>query len=141
MHKKNTDDLKQEIEQVADLQRFLKENEDNFISGDVATHLAKIYEKSPISKAKLAKNAYISEVYLHQLFSGKRNPSRDRILCVLIAMEASLEDIQELLHHCGFGQLYAHNRRDAIIMYGIVHNLSLIRINDTLFKEELDSLF
>lgn len=141
MKKKNTDDLKQEIQQVADLDRFLQENQDNFINGDITEYLVKLYEKNPISKAKLAKAACISEVYLHQLFAGKRKPSRDRLLCVLIAMGCTLEDMQNLLHHCGYGQLYAHNRRDAIVMYGIVHKMALSDINDALFKAELDSLF
>lgn len=141
MQKKNTDDLKQEIQQTADLNRFLQKNRDQFISGDVATYLTTLYNKRPVSKAQLAKSAYISEVYLHQMFSGKRNPSRDRILCVLIAMGATLDEIQDLLYHCGFGQLYAHDRRDAIIMYGIVHQLPLTTINDTMFREELTSLF
>lgn len=141
MQKKNTDDLKQEITKTTDLGRFLNENRDNFISIDVSTALTRLFERQNLPKAQVARDAYISEVYLHQLFSGKRKPSRNRLICVYVTLGASLEEIQELLHHCCFAQLYAHNQRDAIIMYGIVHTLSLQEINNALFKEELESLF
>ena len=62
----------------------------------------------------------MSEVYLHQVFSGRRNPSRSRLLCLCFGLNASLEETQELLKQCGFAQLYPKDRRDAIILYGII---------------------
>ena len=94
-----------------------------------------------LTKAQVAKQAYISEVYLHQIFSGRRKPSRDRLLCICIGMGMSLEKIQMLLHQCGYSQPYAHSRRDAIIMHGMMHNLPLQEINDTLFQEKAETLF
>ena len=89
----------------------------------------------------LAKRAGMSEVYLHQVFSGKRNPSRSRLICMCIGMQATLEETQELLKLCGCAQLYPKNKRDAIIIFGITHGKDLFEINDTLFEEEEETLY
>jgi len=41
----------------------------------------------------------------------------------------------------GYAQLYPRTRRDAIISYGVVHQLPLGEINDKLFAEQEKTLF
>ena len=83
----------------------------------------------------------MSEVYLHQVFAGRRNPSRSRLICLCFGLSATLEETQTLLKQCGYAQLYARDRRDAIILYGIVNGMSLFDVNDKLFSEEEETLF
>ena len=90
--------------------------------------------------AALAGLAGISEVYLHQVFSGRRMPSRDRLLCICIALELSLEETQDLLKRASYAQLYPRIQRDAIISYGILHHMDLEEINQTLFAENEKTL-
>lgn len=42
---------------------------------------------------------------------------------------------------CGLAQLYPKLRRDAIIIYGLTHRLSLFSINDSLFSSDEETLF
>ena len=118
-----------------DLSRFLSENEEHFINENFADLLQALFQKSGLSKAALAKRAGTSEVYLYQIFSGDRTPSRDRTICLCFGLSATLEETQELLKHSGLAQLYAKDRRDAIIIYGLSHAMSLDDINDKLFSE------
>ena len=83
----------------------------------------------------------MSEVYLHQVFSGRRKPSRDRLLCLCIGLEATLEETQQLLKRATYAQLYPKVKRDAIISHGILHKTSLTEINDKLFSENEKTLF
>lgn len=133
MERKDTDTLGSELMAAADLDRFLEDNEDMFSPGDMPSLLEAMFKKRDITKAALASRAGMSNVYLHQVFSGRRNPSRNRILCICIAMEADLEETQALLKSGCTGMLYAKNRRDAIIIYGLVHGQTLFEINDKLF--------
>ena len=87
MNYKSTDDLQQALLSTPDLDRFLEENSEKFIHEDVPSILNSMYEKKNISKATLAKQAGMSSVYLHQVFSGRRNPSRNRMICICIGME------------------------------------------------------
>lgn len=141
MDQKNTDDLRQELMQSPNLDEFLSDNEENFFNDSVPEILNHILAEKNLSKAALAKQSGISEVYLHQIFAGRRNPSRNRLLCLCYGLGTSLDETQELLKLCGAAQLYSKNRRDAIIIYGIVRGVSLFEINDKLFAEDEETLF
>ena len=135
MERKSTGQLNQELMQASSLGEYVSENRDAFSEQAVSQLLSELYEKKSISKAALARRAGMSEVYLHQVFSGRRSPSRDRLLCLCLGLEATLEETQELLRQAGFAQLYPRHKRDAVISYGLVHGISLGEINDRLFVE------
>ena len=141
MERKSTGQLDQELMQASSLGEYVSENRDAFSEQAVSQLLSELYEKKSISKAALARRAGMSEVYLHQVFSGRRSPSRDRLLCLCLGLEATLEETQELLRQAGFAQLYPRHKRDAIISYGLVHGISLGEINDRLFVENEKTLF
>lgn len=141
MDKKNTDGLQQELMDSTDLSQFLSRNQEQFVDKSVAELLNHLFEKKNISKAVLAKQAGMSEIYLHQIFAGRRTPSRNRLLCLCYGLEASIEETQELLRLCGMAELYPKLKRDAIIYYGLLHKLDLFVINNKLFDENEDTLF
>lgn len=141
MDRKNTDDLRQELMSSPNLDEFLSDNEKNFSNESIPEILNSLLSEKNISKATLAKQSGISEVYLHQIFARRRNPSRNRLLCLCYGLNASLDETQELLKLCGVAQLYSANRRDAILIFGIVHSISLFEINDKLFSEDEETLF
>ena len=141
MERKSTGQLNQELMQASSLGEYVSENRDAFSEQAVSQLLSELYEKKSISKAALARRASMSEVYLHQVFSGRRSPSRDRLLCLCLGLEATLEETQELLRQAGFAQLYPRHKRDAVISYGLVHGISLGEINDRLFVENEKTLF
>ena len=85
MKKKNTDDLQRELSATSCLSSFLCVNREEFISESFASMLQDMFRDSGMSKAALAKKAGTSEVYLYQIFSGERTPSRDRAICLCYA--------------------------------------------------------
>ena len=140
MNEKNTDTLQQELMSTNNLDRFLTENDASFRDVPLQEAIQRIFDEKGMSKAQLAKQSGISEVYLHQLFSGCRFPSRNRLLCVCFGLGASVEDAQDLLRQARHAPLYTRDRRDAIILYGLSHSMTLFQINDKLFTEKLDTL-
>ena len=138
---KNTDDLRQELMESPDLDQFLTDNQEDFDGGRIGEMLNALFQKHRISKAALARLSGMSEVYLHQVFAGRRNPSRSRLLCLCFGLDATGEETQLLLKHCGHAQLYPKNRRDAIILYGLANNMDLFDINDKLFRENEETLY
>ena len=138
---KSTDDLRQELMGAANLDRFLSDNKDNFRSNSVGQLLNRLFQRKNISKAALAKQSGMSEIYLHQVFAGRRNPSRSRLLCLCFGLSATLEETQELLKQCGLAQLYPKDKRDAIVIYGLINGMSLFDINDKLFSEDEEILY
>ena len=141
MRQKSTDDLNQELMRQPNLDQYITENEVYFADADISAFLTKLYERCGMSKAELARRAGMSEVYLHQVFSGRRKPSRDRLLCLCIGMEADLEEVQQLLKRVGYAPIYPKLKRDAIISHGLIHRTDLNEINDKLFAENEKTLF
>ena len=113
----------------------------SFSPKDFAKQLKERLKKSGMSKAELAKASGMSDVYLHQLLSGRRTPSRIRLLCICIGLKLTLEQTQDFLVHAGMGPLYSNSRWDAIIIYGISHQMDLFTINDLLYEENEETMF
>ena len=141
MRRKSTDDLKQELMERASLDQYITENEAYFVETDLTEVLARLYERCGLSKAELARQAEMSEVYLHQVFSGRRRPSRDRLLCLCFGLGAGLEEADLLLKGMGYAPIYPRLKRDAIISHGLLHHTPLAEINDKLFSENEKTLF
>ena len=90
MEEKDTSDLREELMAEPNLEAYLKDNEDAFIGGSIAEDLNAILVDRAISKLDLARRASMSEIYVRQIFSGRRFPSRDRLLCLCAALELTM---------------------------------------------------
>lgn len=124
---------------ASDLNSFLSENEARFESVSVKNALNRIFKEKDITKSELAVRSNVSEVYLHQIFSGRRIPTRDKLICLCIGLSASLEETQTLLKSSGYAQLYTKDRRDAIIMYSVINGIDIVTTNNSL-KENSEFL-
>lgn len=102
--------------------------------------LTRLYETKDLTKAELARRSGISEVYLHQVFSGRRSPSRNRLLCLCFGLRVDMEEAQTLLQAGHYAPLYPRDRRDAILIYGLSHGLTLAEVNDALFTANAETL-
>jgi len=140
MNEKNTDALQQELMSTNNLDRFLTENDASFRDDPLQEAIQCIFDEKGMSKAQLAKQSGISEVYLHQLFSGRRFPSRSRLLCLCFVLGATVDEAQSLLQQARHAPLYSRDRRDAIIIFALSHHMTLFEVNDKLFTENLDTL-
>lgn len=140
MNGKNTDTLQQELMSTNNLDRFLTENDASFRDVPLQEAIQRIFDEKGMSKAQLAKQSGISEVYLHQLFSGRRFPSRSRLLCLCFGLGATVDEAQSLLQQARHAPLYSRDRRDAIIIFALSHHMTLFEVNDKLFTENLDTL-
>lgn len=140
MNEKNTDTLQQELMSTNNLDRFLTENDASFRDVPLQEAIQRIFDEKGMSKAQLAKQSGISEVYLHQLFSGRRFPSRSRLLCLCFGLGSTVDEAQSLLQQARHAPLYSRDRRDAIIIFALSHHMTLFEVNDKLFTENLDTL-
>lgn len=112
---------------------FLKEDLES--SKDLGAFLTRRLDEKGLKKATVIRNAQVGETYAYQIFSGSRNrPDRNYILALCIAMGLSLRDIRRALCLGNVGDLYAKNRRDAIIIYCASNNYTLTQTNEELYK-------
>lgn len=141
MIKKNTDNLQYELMQSPSLDEFLDSNQKYFTNTGAVELLNELFDRSDVTKADLARQSGMSTIYLYQILSGKRNPSRNRLITLCYGLKATLEETQQVLKLYGWGQLYPKFKRDSIIIYGLTRDVDLYTINDRLFAEDEETLF
>lgn len=133
MPKKSTTNLENELKSCASLEDFLNQNQSELSNAPLAEHIQNMIASKSMTRAEVVKACNLNEIYAYQIISGARRPSRDKLLCLCIAMKASLEETQELLYHGGFAPLYVRSQRDSIIIFGISHGESILQVNSNLY--------
>ena len=133
MPKKSTSNLENELKSCASLEDFLNQNQSELSNAPLAEHIQNMIASKSMTRADVVKACNLNEIYAYQIISGARRPSRDKLLCLCIAMKASLEETQELLYHGGFAPLYVRSQRDSIIIFGISHGESILQVNSNLY--------
>ncbi len=137
---KDTKKIIEELSLCPDFKTFYNENSNYMVGDDLATLLEKLMQEHGLKKSQVIRAAEMSEVYAYQIFSGIRTPERKKLLCLAIAMELSLDEVQNLLKCAGYSPLYVKIPFDSIIIYGICKHLSVADINYLLFEYNLETL-
>lgn len=130
---KSTSQLMDELMKASNIGEYLKVNSEHMISDELAVYLTNILEKKDFVKSAVIKKSELSEVMGYQIFSGVRNPSRDSLISVCVAMELDIDEIQEILKVASFAELYPKSKRDSIIINGIGMKKSVAEINEALY--------
>ena len=135
----NTSALLSELIDKDDLKDFLEKHQKDFVNITPAEYLNTLAEKYEISMAEIARRANLGD-YVYKVFRGERNPSRDILICICLAINTSLDELQLLLRLAQFYTLDVKNERDAVILHGLKNNKSLLEINAMLYELKLELL-
>lgn len=138
--KKNTDELHSELMNSNSIETYINENSESFVDDSITELFLDIFSGKGISKAELARRSGSSTVYVHQVFAGRRSPSRNKLICLGIGMGAELSELQRLLKAAGYAPLYPANKRDSIIMFGVHHSSPLTGIDEELYEHDMETL-
>lgn len=86
------------------------------------------------------KRAGIDRTYGHQLFSGRRKPSRDKVIQLAFGFGLNVEEAQKLLKAARHTALYPKIKRDAAIIYCLARNMEIAGAQDLLADCDLSAL-
>lgn len=131
--KKKTEDLISEIITGTDISSYIDTNQDEFLSIPLHQHLKKLLSKTQLKVSQVVERSFKGE-YVYQVFRGIKNPGRDIVLCIALAMELNLEETELLLRIAHMSYLDARNRRDSILIFAINRNLTVPDTNDILYE-------
>ena len=137
---KNTNDLLKELNNTNDIDSYLNDNRTQIIDKQLNNFLNELIERNAISKSKIIRQADINEIYGYQIFSGKRFPSRNKLLRICIGAEFSINEINDVLTVGEFSPLYPRIKRDSIIIFGIQNQYTIYQINELLHSHQLELL-
>ncbi len=134
MFDKNTGELRNELKRETDIAVFLENNTKELEVKSVPELLTSFSEKYGVKQKDAIKRSFIPEGYAYQIFEGRKNCSRDKILRLALAYPLSVADTNMLLRAGGFNDLYVRSRRDAIIMYCLEKKTSVLDTNSLLYE-------
>lgn len=141
MKEKDTDKLLHSLKKAENFKTALSDTKPHTIDTEVSSHLNQWITQKNMTKGKVLRKAGIAETTGYQYFDGKRRPPREKVIALAIALELTLDETNTLLKRCGYAQLYPKHHWDAIVIYGLVHQLSIIEIDELLYEEELKTFF
>ncbi len=137
---KDTTKIIEELGVCPDFKTFYSENRDYMVKESLSELLDGLIKKYGLKKSQVIRAAEMSEVYAYQIFSGLRIPERKKLLCLAIAMNLSLDEVQTLLKSAGYPTLYVKLPFDSVVIYGVCKKLSVVQINELLFEYGLETL-
>lgn len=140
MIKKPTNELMEALNSSSSINSYLQKEEEHLINASLSVYLNQLLADKDLKKSQVIKNAELNEIYGYQIFSGKRLPSRDKLISLAFGFSLSLEETQQLLKYAGFSALYPKNRRDSILIWGISHRFNIYQTNEELYNQAEDTL-
>jgi len=134
-----TQELLDGLKNATDIKAFLETYEKDFLSETPVSYLNYMISSKNTSLAKVAKASNVGE-YVYKVFSGERKASRDVLISVSLGLGISFEETQLLLRISKFAILDSRDKRDSIIIYGLINALSVCDTNDLLAENNILAL-
>ena len=123
---KRTDELMKELKfKGTDINDYLENNPESFIEINIKEFWADVIKKTGLSKYDIINKADFSYNYFYEVISGRKIPSRDKVIRLAIAVHLSVDDCWKILRYCGYSELYPRIKRDSIIIYALSNEYSL----------------
>lgn len=127
-----TEEVLQELLDAPSLDEFIDAHE--FPAVTLPEFLERMLEKKGLKRSRVVRMADLNETFGYQIFTGARNPSRDKVLQIAFAMALSLRETNPALMAAGASSLDPKCRRDAIIIFCIDQGCSLQKVNEELYR-------
>ncbi len=127
--------LEHMIGRMNSLEDFEKAYSSEFLDSDahVGNYLQELLWKYNQKASVVSMNAMLTHSYVGNIVNGKkRNPSRDALISICLTIGTTVEEVQYLLKYAGQAPLYVRRKRDVIIWFGFMKQMSLDEVDEKL---------
>lgn len=94
--------------------------------------IKELCDKYDMTFSQVQKETGITKSLFYSIANGSRKPQKPQIIKIGLALGLSLEELNELLKLAQLKELYAKNKEDAIIIFGLKNRLNMDEIEDLL---------
>lgn len=133
-----TDELLEELRGSPDPAKFASKHK--ITERTLPEYLQQLLDEKGLSRPKVVAKAGLNPTYGYDIFTGKKHPTREKVLPLAFAMGCTLQETNRMLQAAGVNELYVKNRRDAIIIFCMEHGYSLMKTNEELFRFGEDAI-
>ena len=138
--KKSTEELLKTLKHAPNIKTYLSQEQDNLQTLPLHLYLDKMFSEKEIPPNQCIRNSGLDRTYCYQIFSGRKLPSRNKVLALCFGLSLNVEESQLLLKSTGYAQLYPRKKRDSIIIFALQRNISILETNELLQDLELELL-
>ena len=121
-----TEELLKLLFKERNLEQFLQRHESDCLHESVSEYLTRWCKNHGEVPEHVIRAANLEKSFGHQLFSGRRKPSRDTVIQLAFAMKADVAQAQEMLKIARKSALYPRVPRDTVILYCLHNQVSLV---------------
>ena len=132
MKNKSTDELNHEIKDATNIEDYLVRNKENMLTSNLPEYLNRLLTQKGLKKADVMRNSQLGRAYVYQIFSGKKIPSRDKLIAIAFGMGLSDDETQKMLKLTCNRELYARDERDALILFALQKKKTVFEVNESL---------
>lgn len=136
----STKDLFLIIENIIDPEKTWNDLSPHMNAPSFGDYLYGLMEQRGLDAGKLGVKSLLSRSFAYQICSGERQPSRDIIFRIAIAIGLSVDETQQLLRLAKRGTLYPRDPRDAVVIYALSQKLDLYETDEMLSQMEQQAL-
>lgn len=115
------------------ISQYITSNQEEFLDTPLHIYLKQLLADSGLSVSQVVNRANKGE-YIYQVFRGIKNPSRDVLISIALAVSLSVEETSQLLRNARMPVLDPRNRRDSILIFALNHRLTVPDTNDVLYE-------
>lgn len=136
----STEILKNRLLQSENIEDFIETHHKNLSANTFKDYIYALIDHKGLKISEALNMAQMSESYGYQLFNGKRQPSRDKVIQLALGLSLSLSETNRLLKLSGKSELYVKEQRDAVFMFALNKRWSLFDVEELLLDRNLECL-
>ncbi|MDE6214341.1 MAG: helix-turn-helix transcriptional regulator [Lachnospiraceae bacterium] len=87
-----------------------------------------------LTRADVIRGSLLGRAYVYRIFAGDKIPSRDKLIALAFGLQLSDPETQKMLKLSGNRELYARDGRDALILFALQRNMTIMDANGMLFE-------
>jgi transcriptional regulator with XRE-family HTH domain len=140
LSEKPTNELFSELQSADSYEDFAVKNKDVFTKGSISEYLSNLLKEKNIPLKDAVNNSGIERIYAYHLFSGRKIPSRDKLIAISLGLGLSLDETQALMKFSCNRPLYPKNERDSALIYAVINGLTVRETQALLFEKHFEAL-
>lgn len=137
---KSTEELLNELSKTEDVFAFARENQMELESYSLTGLLEELLVKYGKQKKDVIKDSGLDTTYGYQIFDGRKNPRRDKLLQLAFGFPLTVEEANRVFRAAGVSDLYVRCKRDTICMYCLQQRMTVDECNALLYQAGEETL-
>lgn len=104
------------------LKCFIKEHMFGNGGGSFTEYLQNLIIQKGMKSVEVYTRANLTKQYFSKLMNGRVNPTKDKLLCIAVALHLDLDETKTFLNMGGYA-LSPYNKTDLVFQYYICHHI------------------